>query len=405
MPAFQPLSAKRKPDYEEESARKRPAFGINSSSRAEEYWMVQWQVDADNSVVRNPQTRKHKTWDGDAILVANTSKATLYDVDGKALGVGKVTSWPLEEGKAFSVAGKDIELDRQLTRNEYFSGQAFGSPSLAPATQLVALPKAETKQFVRLKINPSISKPLSHTSKPATPLQPVDPISVSDNGLKPVGEDTHWTANWRKPQQKKHQTWDGDAYISLTNGRLVMMSEEGKLTVERRSPVPWLSYYDWGQASATDVSVGDKTVAGDDSPGPVTQADKFAEQVSKFVAPTSFYGTPIKRKPKGPLHDPDEENAVVMKAPTKEHIKKFNKKDLPVVAVVIDPVLSRRLRPHQCEEQNPYATSTPVVEKVLIVCPVSLVNVSVFLAIVYIEVLKQFRIGKRSFTNGWGGIV
>ena len=48
-------------------------------------------------------------------------------------------------------------------------------------------------------------------------------------------------------------------------------------------------------------------------------------------------------------HDPTAEGAIVMKAPTKDHIKKFNKKGLPVVPVVIDPVLGRRLRPHQVE--------------------------------------------------------
>lgn len=69
-----------------------------------------------------------------------------------------------------------------------------------------------------------------------------------------------------------------------------------------------------------------------------------APEVAKFVAPASFYGTTIKPKPKGPLyvdrkqksihstnrirtrHDPNAEGAVVMKAPTKEHLKKFNKK-------------------------------------------------------------------------------
>jgi DNA repair and recombination protein RAD54B len=55
-----------------------------------------------------------------------------------------------------------------------------------------------------------------------------------------------------------------------------------------------------------------------------------------------------------------------MKAPTKDHIRKFNKKyveplflrmyvliiffrELPIVPVVIDPILARKLRPHQVE--------------------------------------------------------
>lgn len=104
----------------------------------------------------------------------------------------------------------------------------------------------------------------------------------------------------------------------------------------------------------------------------------------KFIPPASFYGTAVKPKPKGPLyayfwtgslsrstnfssfrHDPDAPGAVVMKAPTKDHQAKYNKKwgflliaqihvltwcrNLPVVPVVIDPVIVRHLRPHQKE--------------------------------------------------------
>lgn len=33
---------------------------------------------------RNFQHKKHKTWDGDAVLVVSGSKGTLYDLDGKS---------------------------------------------------------------------------------------------------------------------------------------------------------------------------------------------------------------------------------------------------------------------------------------------------------------------------------
>lgn len=32
---------------------------------------------------RMPQYKKHKTWDGDAVLVLNGAKGTLYDLEGK----------------------------------------------------------------------------------------------------------------------------------------------------------------------------------------------------------------------------------------------------------------------------------------------------------------------------------
>lgn len=32
---------------------------------------------------RSPQARKHKTWEGDGVLVVNSSRATLMDQDGR----------------------------------------------------------------------------------------------------------------------------------------------------------------------------------------------------------------------------------------------------------------------------------------------------------------------------------
>jgi len=69
-------------------------------------------------------------------------------------------------------------------------------------------------------------------------------------------------------------------------------------------------------------------------------------------------------------HDPQAEGAIVMKATTPEHSQKFNKKcastlcwdwsrlryhyrGLPTVAVVLDPIIARHLRPHQIEGTCP----------------------------------------------------
>ncbi|KAG5636356.1 hypothetical protein H0H81_008304 [Sphagnurus paluster] len=327
MPAFQPLnSAKRKSEYNDESSRKKIAL-----DSAEEYWMVQW--------------RKHKTWDGDAILVSTSSKATLYDSDGRTIAIGKV-EWPLSEGKTFSIANKDIELDRPLSRNEYLSGRAFGSSSTTECEN-PPLQEKPTKQFVPPKINYSaLPNREPTTARRDVPLQPIALTIASGNSpVKAKPADSHWTANWRKPQNKKHQTWDGDAYISLADGKLVMMSEEGKLM----GSTPWkgdllVSGYrtfiggkeveldNPVQASQLPDVIGSSNDNAHTDEAKLSKAtdtfDRALESTSvvKFVAPTSFYGTPVKRKPKGPLHDPEAENAIVMKAPTKEHIRKFNKK-------------------------------------------------------------------------------
>lgn len=50
-----------------------------------------------------------------------------------------------------------------------------------------------------------------------------------------------------------------------------------------------------------------------------------------------------------PRYDPSVPGAIVMPRPDRLHQQRFNQRKLPVVDVVVDPVLGRRLRPHQVE--------------------------------------------------------
>ncbi|KAJ7497126.1 SNF2 family N-terminal domain-containing protein [Mycena latifolia] len=441
MPAFQSLKRKFD-DLSQDSSRKRLALDADSE---EHYWVVQW---------RSFQAKKHKTWDGDGVLVVTGLKSTLYDSEGKTISTGKRDP-PYVVGRNLVVGGKDIELDRSITRTEYLSGTCFGDSASYTSIQTPGpstnKPTAVSKQFIPLKIKASAtSRPQAETNgteRRVVPLQPVDLLStISNNSPKKAlpgptvkAEDSYWTANWRKTgQNKKHKTWDGDAFVSKVGGKLTMITEEGKIM----GTTPWkcdllhggYHLYIGGKEVELDceVTLDDlpSVVGGgradDKTALPAAQAaaettDSIGSPATgpkTFVAPTSFYGpqAPAKAKPKGPLHDPTADGAVVMKPPTKDHIKRFNKKNLPVVAVVLDPILAPRLRAHQIEgvkfmyecvmglrkhegqgcilademglgktlqtisliwtllKQNPYAGNGPVVSRVLIVCPVSLVN-------------------------------
>lgn len=59
---------------------------------------------------RNPQSKKHKTWDGDAVLVANNSKATLFDIDGKTYALDGTSDLTLPS--RFVSLQKDLVLER-----------------------------------------------------------------------------------------------------------------------------------------------------------------------------------------------------------------------------------------------------------------------------------------------------
>ncbi|OBZ66115.1 DNA repair and recombination protein RAD54B [Grifola frondosa] len=411
MPAFQALSShggqKRKSDQHDPNfaARKRQAVDGDADSNrcsmeGEQYWMVQW---------RNPQYRKHKTWDGDAVLVVSGNKCTLYETDSRMLTSGKP---------------QGIEHVHKIVE---------GATSRA-----------------------------LETDKKGVQLEPVNLISESPDkpSSKANMQDSFWMANWRKPQQKKHKTWDGDAFVIHRSDKLMLISESGVIVGTKKwDGLPLYSGYKIfisGREVELDSQISESevpTITGTSaepevdpefgSPPPSQMTSSFLLQtrrdsaaldspslrensssavnspasVTKPISTSTFYGKPPPpKKPKGPLHDPNTLDAVVMKAPTKEHMIRFNKKDLTVVPVVIDPVLARHLRPHQIEgvkfmyecvmglrkhegqgcilademgmgktlqtislvwtllKQNPYTGIGPVVGKVLIVCPVSLIN-------------------------------
>ncbi|KAL1748631.1 P-loop containing nucleoside triphosphate hydrolase protein [Schizophyllum fasciatum] len=422
MPAFQSpvVPSKRKAELGEEPTAKRRQSD-NGSGLVEEYWVVQW---------RNPQTKKHKTWDEDGVLQVVGAKATLYDIDGKPVGFGKA-DLPLSSGKNFSVGGKDLELDRPLSKKDFLSGSCFGSSTFSVSTAAEISPIRTSHSAYKAFKPPGISKPAAQPSR-GIPLQPVSLLATSPPASQVRAteasveqKDAIWSVAWRKPVSNKNkQTWDGDAYTEKICDKLTLISEEGKILgsasckghllcegyrmyiggkeVRLDSVMPRSQLPDAVRERLQGVGADDVEVVS----APCLPVVK--PQLMKPVAAANFYGAPPKSKEPKALYDPAAEGAIVMKAPTKDHIKKFNTKKLPVVPVVIDPVLGRRLRPHQIEgvkflyecvmglrkhegqgciladEMGLGKTlqvrprRAPVVQKVLIVCPVSLVNVSIY---------------------------
>ncbi|KAI0723311.1 SNF2 family N-terminal domain-containing protein [Earliella scabrosa] len=468
MPGFQaPIASgsKRKHDQHDPNFanRKRQAVEDESSGvsamEGDHYWMVQW---------RNPQYKKHKTWDGDAVLVVSGSKCTLYDSDNRQLASGKPygveNPQKLAEGVEFALGSREIEIDHQLSREDFLSGRCFGRGGLKDTSASVIRTSA-AKQFVPLRPktlnggkNPAyMATSVVEKERRGVDLEPVNLVAAHKPAQKSAFQESFWTANWRKPQQKKHKTWDGDGYVIHEGEKLTLLSDNGLVMGTKkwdglplyasyrtfigsreveldneisRSELPSIvgssaeppldpEYSDPPTSQARSSFLVDATRErrssreGSSSSSPAVNSPASAK---KFIPPASFYGTTVKPKPKGPLHNPDAPGAVVMKAPTKEQQAKYNKKNLPVVPVVIDPVLARHLRPHQKEgvqflyecvmgmrkhegqgcilademgmgktlqtitlvwtllKQNPYAGAGPVVGKVLVVCPVTLIN-------------------------------
>ncbi|KAF9071019.1 SNF2 family N-terminal domain-containing protein [Rhodocollybia butyracea] len=433
MPSFQPLTGKRKSNAENSQSPgpdtlKRPRLEnrpvLNDDGH---YWMVQW---------RNHQSKKHKTWEGDGVLVVNSgTKATLFDAtDGKQIGAGKAEP-PFSNGKLLNVGGKDVELDKKITQQEYLSGIYFGSNSALVAQS--ATKSAPTQAFRPLTFRKLDTESVAKADSSVSSSSACSPLPERNDHIDRPNDEilppSFWVVNWRKAQStnKKQIIWEGDAFISCVSRKITMISEEGKvmgtspcknhqhqsgdhcylsgkelvlLNEVSNSQIPLIPP---SELSLTDV----------ESPCLAPPLPAPPAPTNRYIPPSSFYATLARpKKSIGPLHDPSADDAVVMKEPNKEHIERYNKKDRPVIPVVLDPILARQMRPHQREgvkfmyecimglrkhegqgcilademglgktlqtisliwtllRQNPYAGAGPIASKVLIVCPVSLIN-------------------------------
>ncbi|CAZ80866.1 unnamed protein product [Tuber melanosporum] len=106
----------------------------------EAYFRVLW---------RKPTTKKHKTFDGDGVLAISGGYAVLQDTSGKDLG-RTMFKRTLEVGSTTFIAGKEIEVDSVLSREEYLAGRPFlksaAPPPLPspPSTTTSTAPQKET---------------------------------------------------------------------------------------------------------------------------------------------------------------------------------------------------------------------------------------------------------------------
>ncbi|VDI75014.1 DNA repair and recombination protein RAD54B [Mytilus galloprovincialis] len=177
---------------------------------------------------------------------------------------------------------------------------------------------------------------------------------------------------WCKNSSKKHKKWEGDA-ILITSGRSVSLldmegKEIGKGTGYKSSDLLALN-------DDETLSVGGKLIqvmsvltedqfksgkcfsaAGSTS----TSSDSTARMPvpekntgKKFVKPLqdgqACHVVQTTSMPIKPRYDPSIPGALVMPRPSQSHQWQSNKKNLPVIDVVVDPYLSTHLRPHQRE--------------------------------------------------------
>ncbi|KAK9495938.1 SNF2 family N-terminal domain-containing protein [Lipomyces doorenjongii] len=267
----------------------------------------------------------------------------------------------------------------------------------------------------------------------------------SENGV-------HFTALWRKVTMKKHKTWDGDGFLIVKGNVCTLHDISGKVIGRTRCKFTTLSAGETVRVgnyeAEADTPLSEKEFlsgrifinpeaaralnaqdAHDDNADDDIQIIKplapkfntsasisasfkapYAKHDTKFSAATFYakYHNNIANNT-GPIprHDPAAPNALVLPRPTNAHGE--------IVDVVVDPYLSKFLRPHQRDgvrflyecvmgmkgipgngallademglgktlmtitlvwtllKQNPLWGQAPVAKKVMIVCPVTLI--------------------------------
>ncbi|RPB23197.1 hypothetical protein L211DRAFT_787171 [Terfezia boudieri ATCC MYA-4762] len=130
-----------------------------------------------NVLWRKYTTKKHKTFDGDGVLVIAGGYAILQDLGGKDLGK---TMWskPLQPGDHLSLSGKEVEIDSVLSRTDYLAGRPFLKNSTA-ASMAILTNSNSTSTFPPVNSTPTLP-PVSKkqfkvplfSSRPSVPQKP-----------------------------------------------------------------------------------------------------------------------------------------------------------------------------------------------------------------------------------------
>ncbi|KAK5722896.1 helicase [Elasticomyces elasticus] len=328
---------------------------------------------------------------------------------------------------------------RRISRDREESPDANVHAITAAAAVLKTKPKSRIQA-------PGSRKPLNTINNPAAPLE----TSSSE-----CGTESYFTVLWRKPTAKKHKTWDGDGVLSVvgsyahlqdisgrdmgrgaTKGPLLVGSElmVGGKEIEVESMIskedflagrPFLGNMKKPSAQPTLKEIDevsrvtikaqakyDKIAAAQKEP---TRSVVTASKAAKAGFKTPLLANSVQAPKLDSVipqarHDVNGPNVLIMKRP------KSVPKGKQIVDVVVDPILTSRLREHQragvaflyeCVmgmkdydgegailademglgktlqtiallwtllKQNPIYQDPPVIKKALIVCPVTLIS-------------------------------
>ncbi|MCJ1379469.1 helicase [Xylographa soralifera] len=149
-----------------------------------------------NVLWRKYTTKKHKTWDGDGIVRVVDGFAYLQDISGKDMGRTTCDEPLLPESK-LSIAGKDVEVESLLSREDYLSSRPLSNSSAgsaASATTITAPPRPKQslkkeidldKEGLKKKLNVAVPQSVAAKSQWKNPML-VNNIMPKKEGKAPT---------------------------------------------------------------------------------------------------------------------------------------------------------------------------------------------------------------------------
>lgn len=120
--------------------------------------------------------KKHKTWDGDGILSVRGGYGYLRDVSGREMGRIMINR-TLEPGENLSIGGKEVEIESEMSKEEYLSGRNLlggAKKTTSPSPERLIHKRQDSSKSA------SVFKPLTVPSAAQRP-----PSRTSSGGDKP----------------------------------------------------------------------------------------------------------------------------------------------------------------------------------------------------------------------------
>ncbi|KAI8901475.1 SNF2 family N-terminal domain-containing protein [Globomyces pollinis-pini] len=242
-----------------------------------------------NVVFRRRQFKKHKTWENDGYLLIGDSLWTLLNESKEIMCKTAAISQSISESDNFQVGPYEVECVSETIETQY--------PIKSPSNK-------------------------SNNTKKDT--------AEKDENSNPI---TLFQVVYRKPQLKKHTTWDNDGLLYQSGESLKLVNLKGKIIFECKYNGNKIVVGDEIKLEGKEIRIneilnGDNTCNISDNP-----IGSYKTSTSQSVKQRVLYSS---------IHDPLKENAILFNRPT------FGDEG-DIIDVVLDPLVGRQMRQHQIE--------------------------------------------------------